>query len=100
MSTKRLKIRDVEKLLDHEVSFGSSLKAERQSREMSRREFSQLLEISIQSLADLEHGRRIPSPERAKKIAEQINDLPAYWIQLAFQDELKSKDIDLTVTVA
>ena len=100
MNTKRLSLDDVKSVLGTQTSFGSALKSERHSREMSRKEFSLLLEISIQSLADLEHGRRIPSPERANRIAQQIEEPLAYWIQLAFQDQLREKDIDLTVLVS
>lgn len=97
---KRLSLKDLDLLIDEPVAFGNSLKAERQSRGMTRREFSELLNITIQSLADLEQGRRIPSAERAAKIAEQIKQPIAYWIQLAFQDQLNQKQISLHVTVA
>ena len=83
-----------------ELSFGLALESERKSREMSLRVFSKVLGISVQSLSDLEKGRRIPSPSRAIEIANKIGEPEAYWVQLALQDKLKDEDIDLKVTVA
>lgn len=102
MNTKnnRLTLNELKNELDVVTSFGDALKSERQARDMSRREFSEFLGISIQSLADLEHGRRIPSPERAFKIAEQIGEIPAYWVELSINDQLKEKYIDLKVRVS
>lgn len=76
------------------------MESERLSRELTLREFSDLLGITIQSLSDLEKGRRIPSPSRAMEIALKIGEPEAYWIQLALQDKLREEDIDLKVTVA
>ena len=78
MNTKTLSLKEVQNIYGGRITFGEALKSERQSRDMSRREFCILLNISIQSLADLEHGRRIPSPERTMKIAEQLNEPLAY----------------------
>ena len=99
-SKNRYTVNELKKELGVEPSFAEALKSERQSRDMTRREFSEFLNITIQSLADLEHGRRIPSPERAYKIAEQIGEIPAYWVELALKDQFKKKDIDLNVQVS
>jgi len=82
------------------LSFGSALASERLSREMGLREFSEILGISVQSLSDLEKERRIPSPSRAREIANKIGEPEAYWIQLALQSKLRHENIDLVVTVA
>lgn len=97
---KRLTLNDLNSIIGERATFGNSLKAERNSRDMSRREFSALLGITIQSLADIEHGRRIPTPSRAIKIATLIEEPAAYWVQLALQDQLNESKIDLVVTVA
>jgi len=83
-----------------ELTFGLALESHRLSEEMTLREFSNILEISIQSLSDLEKGRRIPSPSRAMEIAKKIGEPEAYWIQLALQDKFREEEIDLVVTVA
>lgn len=100
MTTKYLTVKELESELKTPISFASSLKSERLSREMTRKEFSKLLGISIQSLADIEHSRRIPSPERALKIATQIGEPIAWWVQLSLQDHLREKKIDLNVLVS
>lgn len=83
-----------------ELTFGTALESERLCQEMTLREFSKILDISIPSLSDLEKGRRIPSPSRARDIAKSLGEPEAYWIQLALQDKLREEDIDLRVTVA
>lgn len=83
-----------------ELTFGLALESHRLSEEMTLRVFSDILEISIQSLSDLEKGRRIPSPSRAMEIAKKIGEPEAYWIQLALQDKFREEEIDLIVTVA
>ncbi|MGB0454708.1 MAG: helix-turn-helix domain-containing protein [Bacteriovoracaceae bacterium] len=99
MTTKDLTTEDLKNVFG-EITFGIALKAERESRDMTRREFSGLLSISIQSLADLENERRIPSPERASKIAKQIGESEKYWIQLSLQDQLRNQNLKFKVTVA
>lgn len=83
-----------------QLTFGEALESERKCRDMTLREFSEILGISVQSLSDLEKGRRVPSPSRAREIAELIEEPDAYWIQLALQDKLREEDIDYIVTVA
>ncbi len=59
-----------------------------------------ILEISPQSLCDIETGRRIPSPKRVCKIAFQIGEPKKLWLRLAFQDMLRIEKLDYTVSVA
>jgi len=82
------------------LTFGLALESHRLSEEMTLSEFSNILGISIPSLSDLEKGRRIPSPSRAKEIAKKIGEPQAYWVQLALQDKFREEKIDLVVTVA
>jgi transcriptional regulator with XRE-family HTH domain len=83
-----------------DLTFGSAIESERLSRDLTLREFSEILGISVQSLSDLEKGRRIPSPSRAMEIANKLGEPEAYWVQIALQDKLSADDIDLKVTVA
>lgn len=82
------------------LTFGLALESHRLSEEMTLGEFSKILGISVPSLSDLEKGRRIPSPSRAREIAKKIREPEAYWIQLALQDKLREEKINLVVTVA
>ena len=83
-----------------DLTFGLALESHRLCEEMTLKEFSGILGISVQSLSDLEKGRRIPSPTRAMEIAQKIGEPEAYWIQLALQDKFREEEIDLVVTVA
>ena len=82
------------------LTFGNAIESLRKCEEMSQREFALKLGIAAQSLCDIEKGRRIPSASRAAKIARQIDQPEKFWIQLAFQDLLRSENLDYTVSVA
>ena len=81
------------------MTFGKAIEAQRLAEEMTLKEFASLLGISIASLADLENGRRIPTPSRAVMIARKLREPEAYWVQLSIQDKLREEDIHLKVTV-
>ena len=81
------------------MTFGKALEAQRLAEDMTLKEFSSLLGISIASLADLESSRRIPSPLRAVMIAQKIDEPEAYWVQLCLQDKLREEKIDLKVKI-
>lgn len=82
------------------LTFANTLESHRLCEEMSQKEFAKVLGISQASLCDLEKGRRIPTPERAAKIAKKLKEPPAHWIQLALQDQLNELGIKLKVSVA
>ncbi|MFT5366087.1 MAG: DNA-binding XRE family transcriptional regulator [Candidatus Latescibacterota bacterium] len=54
------------------LTFGNALASYRLGEEKSQREFAAFLDISPQSLCDIEKERRIPSPSRAAKIARKL----------------------------
>lgn len=82
------------------VTFGTALESHRKCEELTLKEFAGLLDISPQSLCDIEKGRRIPSPRRAARIARLIGEPESYWIQLAFQDVLRKEQLDYKVSIA
>ncbi len=82
------------------LTFGAALEAHRKCEEVSQKDFAKMLEITPQSLCDLEKGRRIPSPQRAAKIARKIGHPENFWLQLAFQDMLKQENLEFSVSVA
>ena len=92
--TKELS-RDIERL-----TFADAIASERQCRNLTLRKCAALLGLSVQSLSDIEKGKKVPSPTIAKNIACAIGEPEAYWIQLALQDKLRDAQINLTVTVA
>jgi transcriptional regulator with XRE-family HTH domain len=70
------------------LTVGELLHSWRVGEEMSQTKFAKKLGISVQSLCDLEKGRRIPSPARAAKIAKKIGYSELTMIQLAIRDTL------------
>jgi transcriptional regulator with XRE-family HTH domain len=82
------------------VSFGRLLEAYRLAEDMSQKDFAKKLGLSSASLCDLEKGRRVPSPDRAAKIARKLKEPESYWVQLALQDQLNHIGLKLKVSVA
>ncbi|MGE3974353.1 MAG: helix-turn-helix transcriptional regulator [Bdellovibrionales bacterium] len=99
MSTKKhYTVSDLEKEYGP-LTFGNSLEAYRLGEELTQKQFAKKLGISPQSLCDLEKGRRIPSLERAAKIAKKLNESAESWIGLVISDMVREADLDLTVEV-
>lgn len=73
------------------------IRAWRLSDEMSQTEYAKFLGISVQSLCDLEKGRRIPSPGRAAKIAKKIGYPEEALISLALRDSLYADGLKYNV---
>ena len=82
------------------LTFASLLESYRLSDAKSQKEFSKFLGISQQSLCDLEKGRKIPSAERAARIAKKLNEPADFWIKLAIQDVLRSQDFHYEVSLS
>ena len=99
MNTRIATIQDLEKFFPR-ASFGESIKAWRICDEMSIRTMAKRLGMSPASLDDLERGRRLPSPERAAKIARKLGHPIETWVELALQDLLERDKIKLTVRVS
>jgi transcriptional regulator with XRE-family HTH domain len=99
MSTKfRYGVSDLQKEYGP-LTFGKLLESYRLADEVSQKEFSKRLGISQQSLCDMEKGRKIPSPERAAKIAKKLSEPADYWIKLALQDMLREQHLHFEVSL-
>lgn len=100
MSTKkRYGLKEFEK--DHgPLTFGEALESYRLGEEISLAEMSKKIGISSQSLCDIEKGRRIPTPKRAAKIAQLIEEPESFWIKLALQDELRKNNLNYKVSLS
>lgn len=82
-----------------ELTFGRLLKAHRLGEDMSQVEMAKHLNISKQSLNDLESGRTIPSIARASEIAKKIGLMEATLVELAIQEQINREHLDLVVNV-
>lgn len=97
MSTKKhYTVSDMEKEFGP-LTFGNSLESYRLAEELTQKQFAKKLGITAQSLCDLEKGRRIPSVERAAKIAKKLNEPAETWISLALSDMVREAKLDYRV---
>lgn len=81
------------------LTFGNALEAYRLADDFSQKEFAKKLGITAQSLCDLEKGRRLPSVERAAKIADKLREPVESWVALALSDMVRAAHLDLRVEV-
>jgi transcriptional regulator with XRE-family HTH domain len=79
------------------VSFGRFLMAWRESEDMTQAQFARKLSLSSANLCDLEQGRRIPSPSRAKKIARKLGLPEKGIVALALEDSLQKEGMKYSV---
>ena len=99
MNTKRrYGLKDFEKE-DGTLTFGEALESYRLGEELSQVEMAKKIEISPQSLCDIEKGRRVPTPKRAARIARIIGEPEMFWVKLALQDELRKENLNFAVTL-
>ena len=70
MNTKKL-LKKWEKELGP-MTFGKTIKSWRECEEKSLSDFARKLGISKTSLHELETGKRIPTPQRASKVAKKL----------------------------
>lgn len=101
MTTKKIKLdKDALTMMEEKfgtLTFAKALLAWRESESLSQVQFAEQLDLSVQSLCDLEKGRRIPSPSRAAKIAIQIGLSKEILIQLALMDSLRQEGFSYKV---
>jgi len=95
---KKYGLKDFEK--EHgPLTFGEALESYRLGEEISQADMAKRIGISSQSLCDIEKGRRIPTPKRAAKIAQLIDEPELFWVKLALQDELKRDNLNFKVVL-
>ena len=96
MSTKKSYFEKLEKTYGS-LSFGDLLKAWREAEGFTQVEFAEKLGLSRQNTSDIEHGRRIPSPTRASKIAKKLGLPEAPLIALCLRDALQKEGFNYDV---
>jgi transcriptional regulator with XRE-family HTH domain len=79
------------------ISFGTFLLAWRTADEISQAAFAKRIGLSAANLCDLEQGRRIPSPTRAKKIAKKLGLPEKGLIAMAIEDTLAKEGLKYSV---
>jgi transcriptional regulator with XRE-family HTH domain len=96
MSTKKDAFEMMEKKYGR-LTLAKALKAWREADNVSQIQFAKKLGISVQSLCDLEKGRRIPTPVRAAKIAKKLGLPEMPMIQLSLRDSLFADGFKMNV---
>ena len=81
------------------LTFGNALASYRLGQEKSQRAFATFLDISPQSLCEIEKERTIPSPNKAAKIARKLGEPESFWVQLALRDRLRQKNLNSVVSI-
>jgi transcriptional regulator with XRE-family HTH domain len=97
MSTKK---RDALEMIEKKygrLTFARSIRAWREVDAYTQLQFAKKLGISVQSLCDLEKGRRIPTPARAAKIAKKLGTSEMAFIALALRDSLYADGFAMNV---
>ena len=79
------------------ITFGKLLASYRLGENMTQVEMAELLEISKQSLCDLEKGRTIPTIARTTHIARKLKVLPESFIRVVMEDLLRKENLNFEV---
>ena len=95
---RRYGVRELEKEFGV-LTFGRLLKSHREGEELSQVAMAKLLDISKQSLNDLESGRTLPSIARSAEIARKIGLMEATLVELALQDQIGRDKLHLYIRV-
>ena len=75
------------------------MSTKKKSEGQTQEEFAKVLEVSKQHLCDIEKGRKSVTPARAAVFATRLGQPPAYFIQLALQEDLKNVGLKIKVKV-
>ena len=100
MSTKKYQI-GIKQIEDAfgKVTFGRLLKSHRLAEDMTQVQLAKHLKVSKQNLNDLETGRKLPSLNRALKIAKKLNVVDEVVAQIVIQEQLDRENIHFTVKI-
>jgi transcriptional regulator with XRE-family HTH domain len=87
----------LEKMSGIKLTFGNMLWSIRKCEDITQTEFAKLLGISSQHLCDIEHGRKIVSPQLAAKYAQILGENQEQFIRLAIQSALDKAGLNYDV---
>lgn len=79
------------------ITFGKLLAAYRLGENMTQVEMAHFLDISKQSLCDLEKGRTIPTIARTTQIAKKLKVLPESFLRVVMEDLLRREHLNFEV---
>ena len=79
------------------ITFGRFLQSWREAENLSQTQFAKKVGLSSANLCDLERGRRIPSPDRARKIAKKLGLPEKGLVAIALEDALYREGMKYSV---
>ena len=82
------------------VSFGRFLNSWRTGENLTLAQFARKLGLSSANLCDLEQGRRIPSPTRARAIAKKLGLPEKGVVAIAIEDALAKNGMKYIVELS
>ncbi len=97
MSTKAIK--QLEKLAKGPLTFAKMLHGIRLSDEVTQVELAEAVGVSKGLVCDIEKGRRLPTIEQAKLIAEFLEYPVQGFISILIQDQLRKANLSMKVTL-
>lgn len=97
----RCALRSLEKISGSKLTLGRLLWAIRTGDEITQVDFANQLEnMSRQQLCDIEHGRKLVSPQLAAKYARILGYPEQQFIQLSLQDIVDRAGLEVRVDVS
>ncbi len=101
MSTKKIghALAKLEKISGTKLTFANMLWSIRKCEDIAQTEFAKILGISSQHLCDIEHGRKIVSPQLAAKYANILNENEEQFVRLAIQSALDKAGLNYDVAL-
>lgn len=87
----------LEKLSGESLSLGSLLEAIRLGEEMTQAAFAERLGVSKSYICDLEKGRKVASPMKARDYAKILGYSQSQFVRLAFQAQLNKMNMKYEV---
>jgi len=102
MTTREKKsetMRLMERITGGPLTIGKILWALRKCDEIPQTTFARKLGISKQHLCDIEKGRKFVTPARAALFAKKLGHPPAYFIQIALEEDLRHIGLKLSIKV-
>jgi transcriptional regulator with XRE-family HTH domain len=82
------------------LTFGQTVRAYRLAEEWSLTYAAEKIGISKQQMSDYEHGRKLPSIEKAYQIAKALDMMPQSLVLQVINEQLRKAEIPIQVEVA
>ena len=98
--TKSAAMRFLDDIIGDELTLGNLISTIRETDEYSQIELAKRLGISKSHLCDIEKGRKVVSPERAARFADELGFSSEQFVRLALQQLLADAHLPFRVTLS